>query len=406
MINTKYTKKKLEENLNKNNNKSQIIEKKIITGTRKSERKTFGPLAKWINKKIGTGTRNIEEKLITRVTNSNINKKSILRLSNSIGKGASANVYKLIVGKKEYIYKSITCKNNGSVDFDKTREYKGLKFQYLLQKYLKDKDELKYLCKLYEYGFINEVDNYNNIYGIMDNCGIELKKYIIELKRTDKLTLEKIIEIMIQCTEALEILHNIGYCHLDIKPENFLVDIIDDKIQIKIIDFGFITKIGNEIKACGTPEYVSPEIWLSKVNNNLFEVSQKNDFFSLGCMFIEFLIILHDGFYNNKYNNLYVCPYNMMETQLSGNKYKMRLKYYKYFVDDLEKYKKIIEILRNDKDTINNILFIIRHLVNPDMEDRFLSCDTIIYYLKKLKNGNNSNNNNSNNNNNNNNNNT
>jgi len=63
-----------------------------------------------------------------------------------------------------------------------------------------------------------------------------------------------------QICEALKFLHDSSICHRDLKLENIL---IDERSNVKIIDFGFSVCTPPECKLkifCGTPSYMAPEI--------------------------------------------------------------------------------------------------------------------------------------------------
>ncbi|CAD8193893.1 unnamed protein product [Paramecium octaurelia] len=76
---------------------------------------------------------------------------------------------------------------------------------------------------------------------------------------------------------GLQAVHSLGYVHRDIKLENILID----KDQIKIIDFGFAEQINREFLTSGqgTLGYMAPEIFTHKPYTEL------GDVFSLGVVY-------------------------------------------------------------------------------------------------------------------------
>ena len=91
-------------------------------------------------------------------------------------------------------------------------------------------------------------------------------------ERHAKIIFKKIIE-------GIKFCHDNKVCHLDIKPDNIVINKYFDPI---IIDFGFSEEFSESIKikeGKGTPHYASPEMWESKEYDGV-----KSDIFSLGVV--------------------------------------------------------------------------------------------------------------------------
>jgi serine/threonine protein kinase len=67
----------------------------------------------------------------------------------------------------------------------------------------------------------------------------------------------EICDTFIHAAEGLRAMHQMGYVHCDIKPNNIL---LNDKGAVKVIDFGQSCKIGTvKERIQGTPDFIAPE---------------------------------------------------------------------------------------------------------------------------------------------------
>lgn len=144
-------------------------------------------------------------------------------------------------------------------------------------------NEIKVLELIKKQGNHKNIIQYNDYYKDNNNYYL-ITEYINGNTLHDKLQYTKIndktaIKIMYEISLAILFLHNNNIIHSDIKPENIM---INDKLEIKLIDFGSAININNNnynIDLSYTKIYASPEAILDH------NISFKLDMWSLGCIF-------------------------------------------------------------------------------------------------------------------------
>ena len=312
-----------------------------------------------------------------------------------------------------YNYNNKTIKSNIVLkqinDSDET-EYDGSIFHYLLYFYyqINAPEKLQYLCNLYEIG---KIQNTNLIYGIMEHCGDELMKIdkylIINKNPTNESKLLFIITIFKKCLLSLKLIHDIGYLHHDIKPENFLIKFIGNEIQVKIIDFRLVIKSGSTIKGLnGSGPYFPNDYLKNYFDNKTTIIEKHHDIFSLGCLFIELLFSLLHLCDTNILKLYMACPITFTnpdenyknDNKSKNNRYskypklentlKIREKYnWELHNSDMknitELIKKLIDI-KNINEISELINIIIYKMVDPMPSERYKSIDEILPFINSL----------------------
>ncbi|NXO89111.1 KGP2 kinase, partial [Certhia brachydactyla] len=144
-----------------------------------------------------------------------------------------------------------------------------------------EKKILEQICSPFVVKLYRTFKDNKYVYMLLEAClGGELWSLLRDRGSFDEFTTKFCVGCV---TEAFDYLHQIGIIYRDLKPENL---ILDAEGYIKLVDFGFAKKIGSGQKTwtfCGTPEYVAPEVILSKGHD--FSV----DFWSLGILVYELL---------------------------------------------------------------------------------------------------------------------
>jgi len=215
----------------------------------------------------------------TSKNNKNLNSKLLANRylsKNTLGEGAFGEVYLAEDQKNNGELVALKVENSNCIS--------RIKMEYKIYKYL-EHHNYEYSPKVYKY--------FETVEGrrIMS---MELLSYSLEdIFRTysKKFTMETILCIGIDSLRVIEHLHNLGYIHRDIKPNNFMVGRCKNVKKLYIVDFGLSRKyIENNQhipfkdgrSLTGTARYASTNVHLG------MEPSRRDDLESLGYMLVYF----------------------------------------------------------------------------------------------------------------------
>jgi serine/threonine-protein kinase len=112
------------------------------------------------------------------------------------------------------------------------------------------------------------------IYELMDVGN--LKHYVAKQGPLEE---AEALKVIFQVAKGLEFLHNRGYIHGDIKPENIFGKRVMKSILWKLGDFSLLRVRGYSgiIDIKGTVGYIAPEVFKNQIHRS-------SDIFSLGCV--------------------------------------------------------------------------------------------------------------------------
>ena len=165
-----------------------------------------------------------------------------------IGKGAYAIVF---IGIHKRLNKKVALKIYEKEKIKEIQRKKSVRREIRLMKRLNHPN----IAKLYE-----AIETDTQVILVLEYISGGSTHGFLKSKHLRRMSEEDARGIWRQLIHTLQYLHNKCIAHRDIKLENVM---LDEKRNVKLIDFGFSTCIPNDQRVkifCGTPSYMAPEI--------------------------------------------------------------------------------------------------------------------------------------------------
>ncbi|KAL4478511.1 hypothetical protein ABPG74_006746 [Tetrahymena malaccensis] len=148
----------------------------------------------------------------------------------------------------------------------------------------------------------------------LERCTCSLKEYLERQTSEGEITCEEKMNICLQILKAVHHIHSKNIIHNDIKPDNFLIIIDQDKknVQVRLCDFGLAIKLKQEEELIefedgilGAPAYQSPDF-----QNNKKVYSKQSDTFAVGLVLTQLDNHLQ---FQDIFSNYFISYMNMMQ---------------------------------------------------------------------------------------------
>ena len=194
--------------------------------------------------------------------------------------------------KKAYLTKNIKNNKNYVIFVQKTNSKEGIeifnkeihKLKHILKKF-KNKCVENIICPI----FLREIKENSDKKGIIITNyfhGFDLEQFL----KSPNYTLIDLFDIFKNLTLVVSKLHKTGIVHMDIKPENIMID--PETFDINLIDLGVSCDVNSkDCEMAGTPLYLPPEYFTKNYQPGIqnFEF----DVWALGNIFFELLTKKH-----------------------------------------------------------------------------------------------------------------
>ena len=220
--------------------------------------------------------------------------KNTYRIERHLSSGGFGNTYMAtyltfneVVAIKEFFLRGITLRDEESSTISVSNPENRLLFTEQLEKFKKEAQRIRQLHSQHIVRVHDLFEANGTAYYVMDY--IEGESLAALLRRTGQsLSETKVLHYLSQIIKALDTIHKAGLYHMDLKPENIMVDKQDNAI---LIDFGASKRNANEqltstvTGVSYTNGYAPPE----QIEQDIEHFGPWTDFYALGATLYKLL---------------------------------------------------------------------------------------------------------------------
>lgn len=216
--------------------------------------------------------------------------RGIYRIDSYLSSGGFGNTYVATniefderVAIKEFFMKGVTQRDDNQTTVSVSNSENIDSFQQQKEKFKKEARRIRQLKNEYIVAVHDLFEENGTAYYVMDY--VDGENLAERLKRTGcPMTEQEVLEILPQILDALKAVHHEGFCHLDLKPSNIM---LDKNGIIKLIDFGASKQMAADgslttnapTAFARTPGYAPREL----MEQNYKNIGPWTDIYSLGA---------------------------------------------------------------------------------------------------------------------------
>ena len=178
--------------------------------------------------------------------------------------GTTSLAYKIRIGGRLFFIKKL-----------RPELYQEKRYRYL---FYKEFNTGKGIKSPFVVEYIDIKDNADGLHILMEYVGGSTLSEKIEKEPQYFQRKENCEKLLLQLCQALKALHKENIVHLDIKPENIIIQQTSN--NLKLVDLGFCLSNYDESSPGSTAKYGAPETKL----DNIKEIDARTDIYAVGCI--------------------------------------------------------------------------------------------------------------------------